>query len=300
MADLYTSLVRAKEELNGGALPVMTPIPEDAQSVIDPRFTIGLGALMEDPEKGLRCPVRGCGRFFHRLTTHLNNSHPDAGGAVGVCRLLSIPVSTPLASKRLSSKHRETCLRTRAQGKLSTPRSAASRRALACKRNLAKRRKGFAEYQRSMATRNFKNTCDAQLRSRLLAVYDKIGRSPSYNEGLLLDPSLVRAAERVYGTWNNFKAMVGLDAAPRGSGGGRNALSAAQVTEAFRAWFAEHGSLPSSDQVNKRLTPIVPTYRATCRALGVKSWDEAMRVVASLLDVRGGRYGIDSSKRSAA
>ena len=61
MADLYTSLIRAKQELNDGVLPPMTPVPENVQHFIDPAFTPGLGALEEDPEKGLRCPVKGWG-----------------------------------------------------------------------------------------------------------------------------------------------------------------------------------------------------------------------------------------------
>ena len=41
MADLYTSLVRAKQELNDGVLPPMTPVPENVQHFIDPAFTPG-------------------------------------------------------------------------------------------------------------------------------------------------------------------------------------------------------------------------------------------------------------------
>lgn len=75
MSDLYTSLVRAKQELNGG-VPPLTPLTEEAKKYMDPDLVPGMGILNEDDDKGLQCPVEGCGKWYSRLDAHLR-SHVD-------------------------------------------------------------------------------------------------------------------------------------------------------------------------------------------------------------------------------
>ena len=107
MADLYTSLTNLKREMNGGRMPPMTPIPERALAVIDPALTPGLGALEEDPEKGLRCPVRGCGKWAHALSSHITSAHRNIGGVRGFKRMMSIPRTAALLSRREKARRSE-------------------------------------------------------------------------------------------------------------------------------------------------------------------------------------------------
>src|SRR5690606_35849901 len=86
MAGLYTSLSRAKAEINNGELPPMEPLGDKERRLINPKFLIngGKGGIVKHPTKGLRCPVRGCGRWYHHRGRHGGKSHPEIGGADGL------------------------------------------------------------------------------------------------------------------------------------------------------------------------------------------------------------------------
>jgi hypothetical protein len=291
MADLYTSLVRAKQELNGGVLPAMTPIPEKLHAIFDPDFTIGMGAVMEDPEKGLRCPVRGCGKYFGNLTQHLNRTHAVLGGAVAVKRALDIQPRAVLRSKRMQEMSRTQMLARWTAGEFSKERSRELSRQLREKPPANKGKK-----LRTVGLRNFSNSCEAQLVQRILAARDRIGRIPSSHELRIMGESALCASiERIYGSWDSFMGQVNLRVqyGPRSSrtSGPRPRIARDAVIEAYRAWYEEHGSLPSRDTAhNPRRTPKIPVPKVVLRALNAESWPEAMESVAAFLGVPPGRY----------
>jgi hypothetical protein len=101
MMDMYSTLSRAKQAMNGGDVPPLTPLTRAALKHIDPEFAPGMGVLVEDADKGFRCPVRGCGRYFQKLSVHLDGAHKDIGGSWGVRDLLSLDPHQSMTAPRL-------------------------------------------------------------------------------------------------------------------------------------------------------------------------------------------------------
>lgn len=230
--DLYTSLVRLKQEMNGGILPPMTPVTGAALELIDPAFTIGLGALREDYEQ------RAAGTF------------PRGG-----------PPSQN-EGKRLATRH--------------------------------------ATYI-SVGMRNLENRCLVQLKHRLIDLSNRLGRSPSREDAIAAEgPTFVRRVEETFGTWTSGKAQCDLPV--HGKFRDRFGRAAAQkwsadnVVEALAAWHEVHGEFPTPRQTMRprnAKTPYVPPYKTILANIpGVKGWKDAMRQVATRLQIYGGRYGI--------
>lgn len=283
MADLYTSLVRAKQELNGGTLPAMTPIPDRLRDVIDPGFTIGMGALREDPERGLQCPVRDCGKWYHSLGRHLENQHARLGGRAGLRRLLDLPATASLSSTRERARRRD-LLAARALP------LRGDRRGIACQAPEQHRRAGRA--RRSTGLRNFANRCDAQIKQRMAALYESCGRSPTFAEAKALDPGVVWAAIDRCGSWSSAKAQFGYEVWRGGSTGNRIHLD--DVLTALQEYYRATGRLPSAAAAQRGglCVPRIPNREVIIRELGGASWEQAMRIAASLLDIHGGPYGL--------
>jgi hypothetical protein len=278
--DLYTSLTQFKMAINGGVMPPMTPLSEKALLLFDPEFTIGMGALVEDAERGLRCPMRGCGEFHHRLGAHLSRKHRTVG-ADGVRRALSIPSRAPLLSHR--AQHDMVRHFAHLRG---VPRPAA----LKPPRNRDRRANGRSSSRSSssIGAFNLRDRCEAQMRTKLLDLYLSIGRSPTYREAAAsLGEATVKAALKLWGSWNNTVLSMGWE--PRRAGIKQRPSEA--VIEALRAWYDVHGDLPNFAAA-RNTTPLLPHPNTIIRALGAQSWVEAMEITASLLDIHGGRYGL--------
>lgn len=280
--DLYTSLTRLKQELNDGALPRMTAIPKSSLAVIDPAFTIGYGAMAEDIEKGLRCPVRGCGVYRHQLTTHLNSTHRDIGGARTVRRLLSIPDTAPLYSRMRRAELAALMLQKRADGRC----------VILAPRGMVKSQKGKRKNYGTMGSRNLRKICDEQLIHALVDLENRLGRAPTGDEFVAeYDRPKLDALVLVFGTWRSALLQCGLENLGqyrRHREGSREAVLAA-----LDAWYTAHDTLPSSRQAdNPRSTPALPRYGKILRALQAENWPEAMQRAASLLNIYGGRYGL--------
>jgi hypothetical protein len=298
MTPLYTSLAHLKIARNNGALPPMTDVPLTALDVIDPRFTIGLGALYED-ERGVRCPLRKCGRFFHSLTPHVNSAHPEIG-ADGLKTLLEIAPSSKLESKP-RRETRAASLAARSEEVASVlSRARAARRTDA--RTVRATGRKVSEGKRGLfklaGLRNFRRRCENQIRHDLIDLQNKIGRSPSLSDAETeMGAAYTRHIERVYGTWNAAKATFGLAQHKRH---GRVEVTRDAVLESLAAYYAAHGSLPSVKQsMRPDRTPLIPATRTICKAMGTGSWPEAMRRVAALLNIYGGRYGLPPRKEVA-
>lgn len=274
--ELYTSLTRLKMAL-GGEFPPMTPVPVASQGIIDPDFTLGHGALTEDAEMGLRCPMRGCGKYFHNLGKHVQQSHQDLGGVTALRTALSIPRTAGLLSVSAREAYRNAALR---DIRLTPAR--------AKRMNAQARPKGKtgSETYDTMNYRNLRDRCEAQMAAKLHALQEKLGRSPSINDTVEeYGTGLVHSLKRIYGTWDNAKSAFGLVAIGR-TGGGRPAVEREAVLRGVRAFFEMHQRFPTHREAdNPARAPLICCSITTKRALGVETWREAMHVAAVELDM---------------
>lgn len=266
-AKLYTSLERAKMELAGGQLPVMTQIPKNIQHIIDPEFTIGLGALMEDDTLGLRCPFRGCGEWFQNLSAHISWMHSDVGNTAEFRKLMGIPKTAPLCSLALRIR-RSITMSDRIRSGEFVPHGGHGRP------------KGEGNIGNA-GSRNFRNNCQAQIAQRILTLADKLGRSPSKSEAEKLDPNLVSAVSRIYGTWNAAKSALELKAFSHH----RAPIIKEHVLEQLRAYFQSHGRLPFITEVGEKSIPLVPGRHTILRAFNADNYPDAMNRASIALGV---------------
>lgn len=208
MSELYTSLTRLKMAMNGGQLPPMTPLTEDAKKYIDPALTIGMGALIEDEKKGLRCPVRGCGQYHHHLSIHATQMHKTMGGARGLREALSMPRSIPLMSARARAEWRRTHPTThiRPSPGAATPKGYDQRKASA----------SVSQSRMSVNARNLKDRCDGQLTAKIVDLDRSLGREATGGDmERVHGEAIVHYIRRVYGSWQQFRTMAGLRASPK-------------------------------------------------------------------------------------
>lgn len=274
MSRLYTTLVMVKMALNDGRLPPMTPIPEKIRHIINPDFVPGLGALNEDAEKGLQCPV--CGVWYHALSNHLNAIHAVDGGAEGVRRVMGIPKSASLLSTPVRERMRAASLAAGCGSRTTKGMRVGGRKV---------KRKNEGRKRVTVGERNLRNTCDAQTGHRLWDLRDKVGRSPTVEEAHAMDPNLVTACKSAFGGWNAAKAYHGIDTYPNE----KTRYNRESVLECVSAWVEEHGRLPFSDDTRNSI-PILPLHSTIIRHLEADSWPAAMRKAAILLGIHDARY----------
>jgi hypothetical protein len=283
--DLYTSLTHLKREMNGGVLPQMTPLTTRALKYLDPEFTIGMGALKEDPELGLQCPVRGCGGWYHNLTRHLNTArdetHRQLGGA-GLKRLLDIPPTAKLSS----TVHRKACSeRLKRRGRI-------DRLPIAKQRQRPKKAaRTYVRTMRSTGYRNFANQCEAQLAHKLVDLQHKVGRSPTTADVRReLGRGVYEAILKVFGTLNVAKASVNLRIRKQGSH--CESLNEDDILAMFGEYYRGNGCLPRSYELKMpQRPPLLPGRDTVARIMKTKSHSQAMRRIATLLGIDDGRYG---------
>lgn len=290
--ELFTPLVALKRIMNGGTLPPMMPVPESAHALIDPTFTIGLGALDADETRGLRCPIRGCGGYFHDLRKHLDKGHRGVGGSAAVRRALSIPETAALVSDRLRATRKDRTQQLVAAGRLRPFRHGPD----------PKRRSTGNRGKRTKSTVGFKNlrdACERQLAHKLIDLQTELGRSPSQRDAIAVyGTGFVQAVEATFGTWNAAKALHGMAALKRA-----RRYTVEEVLESLSAYYAAHKQLPSYEQAHSpHRAPLVPSDRAIARALGEPGdkWWDIMRKAARMLGIRDGRYGLQPLPDMAA
>lgn len=281
--ELYTSLVRLKQSMNGGQLPPMTPVTGKALEVVSPEFTIGMGALREDPEKGLQCPV--CGVFRRTLRRHLDSAHENLGGGDGVLRALSIPTTVGLACTAVSEKHSRSNI-ARREELANYGRIAAKRHLPGHKRKAAR---SISRNARTVGVRNLRNRCEAQIRHAFIDMEHALGRAPSHSEASKLKGAgFADYVTKVYGSWNAAKAAFGMDQYRK-----RNAVMASRdaAIQSIAAYYSAHGCLPSLRQAdNPDRTPLLLGARGIMKAFNTESWITAMTTAANLLGIPSGRY----------
>lgn len=285
--ELYTSLVRLKQEMNNGVLPPMTPVPLASLALIDPALTIGQGGLFEDAEKGLRCPVRGCGKFSHFLATHLNKSHAGIGGASAVRAALDIPPRVSLVSARARASREPVASRPKEVSVANLRRCRGTGPAVSRTRN-------------SVAYKNLIDRCLAQLSQKILSLADELGRAPTEGEFKQRHgEGAFHAVKNAFGSWSSAKAQFDLQVYDgRKIGNDKRRIPRAAVLEALSAWHEAHGDLPLiTDAANRdgRQAPYVPSVNVVLRAFDTSSWPEAMRRAAAVLNIFGGRYGLPTA-----
>ncbi len=249
----------------------MTALTAAAALVIDPALANGMGSLQEDAVHGLRCPVRGCGRYFHSLRPHWNRTHADIGGAPALGTALSIPATAALESQALLARRRR--------------RHPAGRRMPPTRREAAKGGPTRSQTARTVGARNLRSRCEAQLRQQLAALHQQLGRTPTVAEAdVAWGAGALSYITRLYGSWNNFKRHCGEPTLPRG---GQPRYTVDDVISRLKTCAAQHGELPTSErcQAATGLSPY-PVQRA----LSASRWHVAMMRAALILDLKRSRY----------
>lgn len=259
---LYTTLVRAKQAISLGHLPPMMELTPEAKAVFDPRFVPGLGGLEEDEEKGLRCPVRGCGNYYQHLGTHLKVHGITARQ---FRKLLSIANNVPLATGTICRVHR----------------AAAPKRGTTWKRALRNARRSprsetKAAY-RSVGFLNLRDKCNAQVAHKLLDLEHKLGRVPNAAEAMkAYGAGFVDACERLYGSWANAQTAV-LEKRSASNKFRPTFEHKEDVIAAMKVFLDAHGRLPTAvERGVLPFTPAVPTVEKIfkCR------WSAAIESIA--------------------
>lgn len=272
--DLHTTLVATKAVLAGQAPVPMTELTAQARALFDPAFSNGMGSLQEDAERGLRCPLRGCGDYFHQLGQHVAHAHPEIGGATAFRRALSIPSTAPLVSSQTRAK-----LRTHRGPQNPPPTPTAAARAAPTRR----------ETVHTMGSRNLKGRCEAQLGEKLRQLTAALGHTPDFKEATTAwGSALVSYCVRLYDTWNGFKRAFDVATLPRG---GQVRITLEMALEALGRYAQVHGDLPTNTAATRaQREPPVPNTETLLRVLSATSWPVAMERAALLLNLRDSRY----------
>ena len=278
--DIYTNQVHLKRVLAGLATPAFAPAPATVLGVLDPENFPGMGALNEDDRGYLQCPVRDCGKYFPRLSTHLNQAHRGIGGDRTIREALGIPKSRVLVSASIRAVARAAAIL--------RPLTPAQRAGLASGYSRAKNRKHLPN---SAVARNFSDTCSAQLLAKIESLATRLGHAPTYGEFIEeYGANMWEAVRRVYGTWNNAKSLCGLSPATKHWHPTRTGRTA--VLESLKTYYDATGDLPGSVEVQRRsTTPLVPCYTTILKNLGVSTWQAAMRSAVDYLGITSERYG---------
>lgn len=278
----YTSLSRLKMAMNGGRPPAMTPLTPAAKQVLDPEATLGMGGFVEDENKGLLCPVRGCGEYTHLLTRHLNDKHRAIGGAPSVREALSIPDEVRLVSQRhgdnLSTKARRSY--ENPKRKSETLRQLGKARPKGLQRvTLNKQPKKHSG--RSIHELNLRNSCEAQLIDALLEQKRNLGRWPVAEEmgELPFEADLYL----VFGLPSSALSQARLSVEPERCG--RN-----DVYDAFEGFVSARGRTPTlEDALDRSTFPLLPRPEDVLEILGSSSWSIAMDEVREAIATRESR-----------
>jgi hypothetical protein len=288
-AQLYTTLLALKANLGNGHPIHYEPLTAAARSVIDPALCPGMGALNEDAERGLQCPFAGCGHWYHQLGGHIRSAHRMPPRHFR--RLLGFQESIGLISHALKTKMMATYARVHGDGR--EFRRQAQRAAQRSPRYVL--RPSSPGRWRTVAYANLRDSCRAQLAHRLLDLATTIGRSPSVEDAAaVLGHSYVGRIVTAFGSWNAAKGFTGLDQLRQGRArtGARN-WPWPDLLACLQAYHAATGTLPSVRTANSGRGPVVlPSGATILRAFQTKSWAEAMRQAAALLNITGGRYGL--------
>ncbi|HEU4589025.1 MAG TPA: hypothetical protein VFS11_10270 [Gemmatimonadales bacterium] len=287
--ELYTSLTQLKMAMNGGQMPPMTPLTEEAKQYLDPALCLdgGMGGLVESESKGLQCPIRGCGKWSHSLALHLRHSHPTIP-ARKLRQVLGIPSTVALVSQRTRRQMSGEMTRRRREGIVKPQRSIG--RITTQERRLAGSIR--RDNAKTMGARNVLDACVAQLSHRMIDLENRLGRPVAYDDFVAAyGIAVMRRLEKTFGSWTSAKAQCGLSSVKKG-------MTPDDVCDALKEWYRAHGRLPSVNQAFSRTrTPLIPSYRTVLKVLGVSGWHEAMSYAAFVLGIDDPRY--NPVKRSA-
>lgn len=287
MSELYTSIRHFKAALNGGEVPPMTPLTEAAAKVIDPKLCLGMGGLIEDENKGLLCPVRGCGEYTHHLGTHLTKKHAGIGGHIGFRAALGIPRAATLESGRARVARSKA-----AKVRMQRDNGARARRALAkgaearCTDHARQKAvERYAETRISPMYDNIVGDCESQTIRKLELLTEKLGHEPSEREFLAEYGTGIRKRyRRIFGSWNTLKARCGHRLANR-------KWTEDEVVESYHDYHKAHGEFPSAGVAwSGGRMPLTPSGPVVLEVLGVKKYEAALDHIAW-------RLGLDADRK---
>lgn len=279
MTQLYTSIAHTKIAMqNGGAPPPITQFAPEWRARFDMDSVLGLGALIEDRELGLKCPFKDCPAYCHSLSPHVRAFHGVS--AEELKKALGLPPSMSLLSKKAREKMSMIQQRLFREGRSGIVKAIAKGRELRkryAKRPEAKRwrpkTKGL-----SVAARNWRGSCNAQLGEKLKNAVDESGVSNMTQATAIevLGYSLFKKVIRTYGTWNTAKAVHGLPVRFRMA----RRLEMKQVVDSFSAFEKKYGRFPSSGEAQRgHYAPLIPSYNPVMRVTKAKTWREACDII---------------------
>lgn len=115
----------------------------------------------------------------------------------------------------------------------------------------------------TLETKNKRGTCPDQILEKVRESISTLGVTPSVEEFAEYCNSYryVNLIKRTYGSWSNALKMIGLE--PKGTKENRGAprrYSEEQLLEHLRIFTQEHGRIPSSTDIRRRMLPDYTTY----------------------------------------
>jgi hypothetical protein len=238
---LYTNLVRDKLIISGGNHPPMTELTPEALRVFDPEYLPGLGSLTEHPTQGIRCPLRGCGKYFQSLAAHLRRSHPKLS-PVKLKQLLSLDPGTALCSLRSSAKCSEAAI-SQALGRH-------GKITLQTRRKMSISRRSHRTPTESVGYRNQRNACDAQLKDTLIKLCAKLRRTPKMSD---VSSRFAQVVTKYHGTWNNGLLML---TGRKGNSPGRGLrYTREEIRTRVRVFIERTGRVPAQKDFQRPALP---------------------------------------------
>lgn len=296
MKDLFTTQVLVKQLL-GGDRPPLTPLTNAALEIVDPSFCPGMGILNEDIQKGIQCPIRGCGEFYHKLSAHLVRHDKNLGVPRGQTEEVLRRALGLIGSKFVSSsyaKRQSAAIKSR---KISPPTRSgspnekagavydAAKDAVEIMRRARHKPRYIAAAVRrnSWGRRNARMSCDSQLKKRIQLVIDKVRRMPSEREVKICDPDLMPAINELGWDIESALAWFRLEA-------GISDDVEADVWEVLSAWRDTNSRMPTEADLDLRhIGPPLPSkdvimkYYASIRRKGRKPPTIDARGVSSVM-----------------
>jgi hypothetical protein len=275
MTQLYTSIADVKLAMANGEPSVFVPITGEWRRRLDPNYLMGQGALIEDEVKGLKCPFRGCDKWCQSLGNHTHESHDTSADelkeALGLPR--SMAMLSTLARERRSQAQQAIVDRGRSGIYQSIRVRKRAHESKEERKKYRPRTKGL-----SVAARNWRMTCRAQLQKKLLTVATEhwAVELTQQNAIELLGHATFKKIIRTFGSWNRAKLDAKLGVNHRFA----FRLSLTEAVEALAKFRQRHHRWPSSREAQTgNYAPVIPSYNPILRVTGKRTWADALKVV---------------------
>lgn len=245
------------------------------------------GVLLQHIKSGkVQCHL--CGELLHNIGRHLRASHPKTPAREYRIKT-GLNFTTPLCSPQVSEA------RLRSWNQQSPEKKAKAKKILA-EGNiiLNKKRKSSKGLKRNVQMKNKVGSCDLQIKTRVLKMYDTLGRLPTTAE-LQEDKGLYSLVWNRFGTYDKALEAWGFDnrtIEERKKASKDKHLTAVTISNKLRALHSEEslikavrvfaykwGRIPSQGDLRKRVThqQNLPHYSTYHRYFGDKAMETIVK-----------------------